>query len=146
MQSAIYYDTRIFKERVKTSWGRDSILLKDLLGSRHHHRIYMNKPNNLKKRVSIPFRAYTKGWCYWKTYLNLRCQIGLTWVKIILKRDFNAFSGLHKGLVLLKDLPKPLMPNRTYMMKNHFWKISWWFCGSNVSWIYMGFSAIKRLI
>jgi hypothetical protein len=28
---------------------------------------------------------------------------------------FNAFSGLHEGLVLLKDLPKPSMPNRTYM-------------------------------
>jgi hypothetical protein len=41
-------------------------------------------------------------------------------VKIILKRGFNAFSGLHKGLVLLKDLPKPLMPNRTYMSENHF--------------------------
>ena len=38
-------------------------------------------------------------------------------MKIILKKGFNAFSGLHKGLVLLKDLPKPLMPNRTYMMK-----------------------------
>ena len=38
-------------------------------------------------------------------------------MKIILKRGFNAFSGLHKGLVLLKDLPKPLMPNRTYMIK-----------------------------
>jgi hypothetical protein len=38
-------------------------------------------------------------------------------VKIILKGGFNAFSGLHKGLVLLKDLSKPLMPNRTYMMK-----------------------------
>jgi hypothetical protein len=38
-------------------------------------------------------------------------------VKIILKRGFNAFSGLHEGLVLLKDLPKPSMPNRTYMMK-----------------------------
>jgi hypothetical protein len=30
---------------------------------------------------------------------------------------FNAFSGLHEGLVLLKDLPKLSMPNRTYMMK-----------------------------
>ena len=26
---------------------------------------------------------------------------------------FNAFSGLHKGLVLLKDLSKPSMPNKT---------------------------------
>jgi hypothetical protein len=34
-----------------------------------------------------------------------------------LKRGFNAFSGLHEGLVLLKDLPKHLMPNRTYMWK-----------------------------
>ena len=38
-------------------------------------------------------------------------------MKIILKGDFNAFSGLHEGLVLLKDLPKPSMSNRTYMMK-----------------------------
>ena len=30
---------------------------------------------------------------------------------------FNAFSGLHEGLVLLKDLPKPSMLNRTYMLK-----------------------------
>ena len=30
---------------------------------------------------------------------------------------FNAFSGLHEGLVLLKDLPKPSMSNRTYMIK-----------------------------
>ena len=117
MQSAIYYDTRIFKERVKTSWGRDSMLLKDLLGSRHHHRIYMNKPNNLKKRVSMPFRAYTKGWCYWKTYPNLRRRIGLKWENLFEKRGFNAFSGLHEGLVLLKDLSEPSTPNRTYMMK-----------------------------
>ena len=34
-----------------------------------------------------------------------------------LKSGFNAFSGLHKGLVLLKDLSKSLMPNRTYMVK-----------------------------
>jgi hypothetical protein len=33
---------------------------------------------------------------------------------------FNAFSGLHEGLVLLKDLSKPSMPNRTYMSENHF--------------------------
>ena len=38
-------------------------------------------------------------------------------MKIILKGDFNAFSGLHEGLVLLKHLPKPSMPNRTYMRK-----------------------------
>ena len=37
--------------------------------------------------------------------------------KAIQEEGFNAFSGLHKGLVLLKDLPKPSMPNRTYMVK-----------------------------
>jgi hypothetical protein len=38
-------------------------------------------------------------------------------MKIILERGFNAFSGLHEGLVLLKDLYKPPTPNRAYMMK-----------------------------
>jgi hypothetical protein len=38
------------------------------------------------------------------------------------KGFFNAFSGLHEGLVLLKDLPKPSMPNRTYMRKIIFEK------------------------
>jgi hypothetical protein len=37
--------------------------------------------------------------------------------KSYLKMGFNAFSGLHEGLVLLKDLSKPPTPNRTYMMK-----------------------------
>jgi hypothetical protein len=37
-------------------------------------------------------------------------------VKIYLKMGFNAFSGLHEGLVLLKDLSKP-STNRTYMVK-----------------------------
>jgi hypothetical protein len=38
--------------------------------------------------------------------------------KIVLEMSFNAFSGLHGGLVLfLKDLPKPAKPNRTYMGK-----------------------------
>ena len=73
------YFMRVFRERVKTSRGRDLMLLKDLLESRHHHRIYMNK----RKR----------------------------------KEGFDAFSGLYEGLVLLKDLPKPSMPNRTYMVK-----------------------------
>jgi hypothetical protein len=75
------YFMRIFRERVKTSWGRDSMLLKDLLESRHHHRIYMNKTKQFKE-------------------------------------GFNAFSGLHEGLVLLKDLSKPSTPNRTHMRKS----------------------------
>jgi hypothetical protein len=69
-----------FRERVKTSWGRDLMLLKGLLESRHHHRIYMNKTKQFKE-------------------------------------GFSAFSGLHEGLVLLKDLSKPSMPNRTYNVK-----------------------------
>ena len=105
MQSAIYYDTRIFKERVKTSWGRDSMLLKDLLGSRHHHRIYMNKPNNLKKRVSMPFRAYTKGWCYWKTYPNLRRQIGLKWENLFENGVSMPFRAYTKGWRYWKTYP-----------------------------------------
>jgi hypothetical protein len=44
-----------FKERVKTSWGRDSMLLKDLLESRHHLRIYMNKIKQFNKKNSAPF-------------------------------------------------------------------------------------------
>jgi hypothetical protein len=40
--------------------------------------------------------------------------------KSILKMGFNAFSGLHEGFVLLKDLSKPSMPNRTYMVKIYF--------------------------
>ena len=61
-----------------------------------------------------------------------------------LKRGFNAFSGLHEGLVLLKDLSKPPMPNRTYMSKNHFENMLAIY-RSNASWIYMEFSAIERL-
>jgi hypothetical protein len=38
------------------------------------------------------------------------------------EKGFQCLSGLDKGLVLLKDLPKPLMPNRTYMSENHFKK------------------------
>ena len=36
------------------------------------------------------------------------------------EKGFQCLSGLHKGLVLLKDLPKLSMPNRTYMSENHF--------------------------
>ena len=43
-------------------------------------------------------------------------------MKIILKMGFNTFSGLHEGLVLLKDLSKSLMPNMTYMNENHLKK------------------------
>jgi hypothetical protein len=36
------------KERVKTSWDRNSTLLKGLLNFRYHHRIYMNVIKHLK--------------------------------------------------------------------------------------------------
>jgi hypothetical protein len=48
--------------------------------------------------------------------------------------------------VLLKDLPKLPIPVRTYMSEKSFLKVCQEFCGSNVSWVYMGFSAIERLI
>ena len=51
----------------------------------------------------MPFRAYTKGLVLLK---DLRDENHF-------KRGFNAFSGLHGGLVLLKDLSEPLMLNRT---------------------------------
>ena len=54
---------------------------------------------------------------------------------------FNAFSGLHEGLVLLKDLRKPLMPNRTYMSENHFEK--WFQCLFGLT---QRVDAIERLI
>ena len=40
------------KERVKTSWDRNLMLLKDLLHFRYHQRIYMNK--TILKRGSTP--------------------------------------------------------------------------------------------
>ena len=52
---------------------------------------------------------------------------------------------LHEGLVLLKELPNPLRPNRTYMSEKSFLKMCRGSYGSNTSWVYMGFSAIKRL-
>jgi hypothetical protein len=64
--------------------------------------------------------------------------------KSIRKRGFNAFSGLHEGLVLLKDLSKPSTPNRTYMVKIYL-KMGFSIYGPDASWIYMGFSAIERL-
>jgi hypothetical protein len=35
-------------------------------------------------------------------------------------KGVQCLSGLYKGLVLLKDLSKPLMPNRTCMSENHY--------------------------
>ena len=46
--------------------------------------------------------------------------------------------------MLLKDLPNPLRPDKTYMSEKSFLKICLESCGSNASWIYMGFSAIER--
>jgi hypothetical protein len=37
------------RERVKTLWDWNSILLKDLLNFQDHLRIYMNKRNNVEK-------------------------------------------------------------------------------------------------
>jgi hypothetical protein len=69
---------RGIRERVKTSWDWNSMLLKDLLNFQYHLRIYMNKRKQCRERVQ-------------------------------------RLLGLHEGLVLLKDLPNPPRPNRTYM-------------------------------
>jgi hypothetical protein len=45
--------------RVKTSWDRDSMLLKDLLNSQYHHRIYMNKIKQFKGEFNAS-RDYMK--------------------------------------------------------------------------------------
>jgi hypothetical protein len=58
-----------------------------------------------------------------------------------LKSGFNAFPGLHEGLALLKDLPKPFMPNRTYMRKIIFEK--WFQCLFGLT---QRVGAIERLI
>ena len=92
----------------------------------------------------MPFRAYTKGWCYWKTYPNLQRQIGLKWENLFENMGFNAFSGLHEGLVLLKDLPKPSIPNRTYMRKS-FWKVCLQFTGPKPHGFTWGLVLLKDL-
>jgi hypothetical protein len=66
-------------------------------------------------------------------------------MKIILKSGFNAFSGLHKGLVLLKDLSKPLMPNMTYMSENHFKKVCLQFTGPMPHGFTWGLALLKDL-
>jgi hypothetical protein len=43
---------RWIKERVKTSWDWNSMLLKDLLNFQYHLRIYMNKRNNVEKSLT----------------------------------------------------------------------------------------------
>ncbi len=37
------------REKVKTSWDWNSMLLKDLLSFQYHLRIYMNKESNVEK-------------------------------------------------------------------------------------------------
>ena len=45
--------------------------------------------------------------------------------------------GFTWGLVLLKNLPKPPIPVRTYMSKKSFLKVCRESCGSNTSWNYV---------
>ena len=53
--------------------------------------------------------------CYWKTFVISNTILGFTWIKGREWRGVQYLMGLHEGLVLLKDLPNPLRPNRTYM-------------------------------
>jgi hypothetical protein len=118
------------------------VLLKDLPKPSMPNRTYMSE--NHFERGFNAFSGLHKGLVLLKD-LSKPLMPNRTYMsENHFERGFNAFSGLHKGLVLLKDLSKPLMPNRTYMSRNHL-KIRWWLCGSNASWIYMGFSAIERL-
>jgi hypothetical protein len=107
------------KERVKTSWGRDSMLLKDLLESRHHLRIYINKIKPFKEKFNA-FWAYTKAWCHWKTYPILRGRIGLTWVKNHFEKGFNAFRAYTKAWCHWKTYPILRGRIRLTWVKNHF--------------------------
>jgi hypothetical protein len=66
-------------------------------------------------------------------------------VKIILKRGFNAFSDLHEGLALLKDLSKPSMPNRTYMRTIIFKKVCLQFAGPTPHGFTWGLVLLKDL-
>ena len=110
-----------FKERVKTLWGRDSMLLKVLLESRYHLRIYMNRIKQSRREFNAS-RAYTKDLVLLKD-LSKSWRPNRTYMsENYFEKGFQYLSDLHKGLVLLKDLPKSLMPNRTYMSENHFWK------------------------
>jgi hypothetical protein len=68
---------RIFRERVKTSWDRDPMLLKGLLESRYHHRVYMNEIKQSKEDFKAFSGLHERVGVIDKTYPNLRCQIGL---------------------------------------------------------------------
>ena len=58
-------------ERVKTSWGRDSMLLKDLFEPRRHR--------SEERRVGKESRPRGVGIrCYLKTYSNLDTTLGFT--------------------------------------------------------------------
>ena len=108
-----------FKERVKTSWGRDSMLLKVLLESRYYLRIYMNRIKQSRREFNAS-RAYTKDLVLLKD-LPKPWRLNRTYMsENHFEKGFQCLSDLYKELVLLKDLPKPLMPNRTYMSENHF--------------------------
>ena len=86
-----------FKERVKTSWGRDSMLLKVLLESRYHLRIYVNRIKQSRREFNA-FRAYTKDLMLLKD-LPKPWRPNRTYMikKIIFERGFNAFRAYTKG-------------------------------------------------
>ena len=86
-----------FKERVKTSWGRDSMLLKVLLESRYYLRIYMNRIKQSRREFNAS-RAYTKDLVLLKD-LPKPWRPNRTYMikKIIFERGFNAFRAYTKG-------------------------------------------------
>jgi hypothetical protein len=50
---------RWIRERVKTSWDWNSMLLKDLLNFQYHLRIYMNKRKSCREEFNASW-DYTK--------------------------------------------------------------------------------------
>ena len=71
--------------------------------------------------VSMPFRAYTKGWFYWKTYPNLRRQIGLIWENLFENGVSMPFRAYTKGWCYWKTYPN-LRRQIGLEWENLFWK------------------------
>ena len=86
-----------FKERVKTLWDQDSMLLKVLFESWYHLRIYMNRIKQSRREFNA-FRAYTKDLVLLKD-LPKPWRPNMTYMikKIIFERSFNAFWAYTKG-------------------------------------------------
>jgi hypothetical protein len=73
----------------------------------------MNEQNNLKRGFQCLFGLTRRVGAIERLIQTSDAKYDLYGENLFKKRGFNAFSGLHEGLVLLKDLSKPSTPNRT---------------------------------